>query len=422
MAPFLDFVFPFGKQVYPRDFHFSGFREESRLVHGGRDAGIPELGRSGIGLKLCYNLRSVERSNEPSLPWSIRQTAVYHDFDLETGRTLWVIVKGNKLIKKRINDSFPVQSAPRIDSRIAAFSESLASHSLMCDWAGENWRWYINDLEDKLQDLTRDILATPVNAQVHPPSADVASDPLGKSPLSRSSTFPLLSRATTNTLRTISRVSTDRLSFKSQPRSVTPSYLSRTPTIVHKQRTCHPTFDSSLGNLPRSASSSKTSRSNQRPATALYGIRQARSAVPRFWSKKGGTRGFRLPDVEMGAPCPPDNIVPAQEPPSLHFQERNDVLNEVHTFSDLQRILYLEEKAQEALLVLKMNKTVLGELREHYSYVASHANFPDELVADCHIDIARFERSVLGVEKDLWLLQSRTETLLTLLANRKGLV
>jgi hypothetical protein len=119
MASFLDFVFPFGKQVYARDFHFSGFREESRLVYDSKDAGIPGLGRSGIGLKLCYNLRSVERSSEPSLPWSIRQTAVYHDFDLETGRTLWVIVKGNKLIKNRMNESSPVQSALRIDSRVA---------------------------------------------------------------------------------------------------------------------------------------------------------------------------------------------------------------------------------------------------------------------------------------------------------------
>jgi hypothetical protein len=124
----------------------------------------------------------------------------------------------------------------------------------------------------------------------------------------------------------------------------------------------------------------------------------------------------------MGATCSPGNSASTQEFSSLHVQEKSGVPDEVHTFSDLQRILYLEEKAQEALLVLKMNKTVLGELREHYSYVASHASFPDEMRADCHADLARFERRVLGVEKDLWLLQSRTETLLTLLANRKGLV
>jgi hypothetical protein len=422
MALFLDFIFPFGKQVYPRDLHFSGFREESHLVHDGRDASIPVLGRSGVGLKLCYNLRSVERSNEPSLPWSIRQTAVYHDFDLETGQTLWVIVKGNKLIKKRITDSTLVQSATRIDSRTTAFSGALASHSLMCDWAAENWRWYINDLEDKLQALTRDILATPVNAQVHPNSTDVNSVLSDKSPLSRSDTFPLLSRATTNTLRNISRVATDRLSFKSR-RSFTPGCSSRTPTLVHRQETRHPTIDGSLANLPRrSASSIRTSRSNQRSNTALYGMRQARSAVTRFWVKSRGTRGFNLPDIEMGAPCPSDNNVRIQESSLMHVAERTNAPNEIHTFSDLQQILYLEEKAQEALLVLKMNMTVLGELREHYIYVTSHASFPCQLEADCHLDIARFERKVLGVKKDLWLLQTRTETLLTLLANRKGLV
>jgi hypothetical protein len=96
--------------------------------------------------------------------------------------------------------------------------------------------------------------------------------------------------------------------------------------------------------------------------------------------------------------------------------------DQYYEFSKLHQIPYLEEKAQEAILVLKMNTTVLGELKEHYSYVVGHTNFPVELKTECQDDLDHFHRCVSGVEKDLWLLQSRTEALLSLLTNRKGLV
>jgi hypothetical protein len=111
-----------------------------------------------------------------------------------------------------------------------------------------------------------------------------------------------------------------------------------------------------------------------------------------------------------------------REQPVLIGQETAVESNEYYAFSKLHQIPYLEEKAQEAVLVLKMNTTVLGELKDHYSYVACHANFPADLKTECHADLERFQRCVSGVEKDLCLLQSRTETLLSLLASRKSLV
>jgi hypothetical protein len=35
-----------------------------------------------------------------------------------------------------------------------AFEESLSTHLINCKWAGENWRWYLNDLEEELQGTT----------------------------------------------------------------------------------------------------------------------------------------------------------------------------------------------------------------------------------------------------------------------------
>jgi hypothetical protein len=165
MASFLDFVFPFGNQEYPEDFYFSGLREETRLQSPTTGLVLPQLGRSGKEIRLCYNLKSVEMSQRnPQWPWSIRQTAVYHSFDVETGKAFWIVVKGNQLIKNRIQAATE-QSAlgssglKSFESTAHAFASSLATHLVLCDWCHEEWRWYLNYLEKRFQDATRRSLA-----------------------------------------------------------------------------------------------------------------------------------------------------------------------------------------------------------------------------------------------------------------------
>jgi hypothetical protein len=70
MPDFLDFIFPFGKQLYTQDFHFSGFRHEERLSEDDRGLNLSHLGRSGRDVRMCYSLKSVEpieRANELAL-------------------------------------------------------------------------------------------------------------------------------------------------------------------------------------------------------------------------------------------------------------------------------------------------------------------------------------------------------------------
>jgi hypothetical protein len=156
MPSFLDFLFLFGRQEHARDLNFSGFRQESRLEPWYSCLSIPELGRSGRELRMSYNLKSVEPSQcQPHIPWSIRQTAIYHSQDLETGKAFWIIVKGDELIKDRIQESIETCKASKqvmeLDSKGNAFATSLATHMVICDWCSENWRWYINYLEDALR-------------------------------------------------------------------------------------------------------------------------------------------------------------------------------------------------------------------------------------------------------------------------------
>jgi hypothetical protein len=159
MPAFLDFIFPFGKQIYTRDFFFSGFRHENRLADLDAGPNLPKLARSGREIRLCYSLKSVEKSDEPEekrAPWSVRQTATYHSFDAQTAAALWISVKGNDLIQDRVmtaTENLKPDQRP-FSTKQGAFEESLSTHLINCKWAGENWRWYLNDLEEELQGTT----------------------------------------------------------------------------------------------------------------------------------------------------------------------------------------------------------------------------------------------------------------------------
>jgi hypothetical protein len=159
---YLDYIFPFGKQLFARDFHFSGLRAEFYTDQTERQAPIPTLGRSGSGYAIAYSLLSVEDSpRQRAFPWSIRRATIYHSFDLETGKAFWIVTKGNRLIEDRIRQAteshkleYGIYSNPS-----DALISSLNTQLLICDWTTENWRWYIAYLEDGLQAIKQKINA-----------------------------------------------------------------------------------------------------------------------------------------------------------------------------------------------------------------------------------------------------------------------
>jgi hypothetical protein len=190
MPQFLDFVYPFGEQVRPEDFHFSAFRENHRFNKTDCTAQIPELSRSGRQYEMCFNLRSVETATgTPEWPFTIRQTAVYHSFDIISRRTVWIIVKGNHLMRDRIrenmrtSDSTEEKDIHRFDLLAESFCASLGIHLILCDWARGEWRWYIKFLENQFQEITGTALHETIDHPSTPTSPLV-------SPLLRSETAP----------------------------------------------------------------------------------------------------------------------------------------------------------------------------------------------------------------------------------------
>ena len=159
LPDFIDFLIPFGKQRGAHDFHFTCLRQRTRLSTRSQGLSIPELGWSGRDIQLCYNLKSVEYSKESEdNPWSIRHCAVSHTFDVENARTSWILIKGNDLMQQRITQASSVRGLPElreVDSLDKAFAASLVVHTILCDWAAEDWRWYINFLEEKFKPIER---------------------------------------------------------------------------------------------------------------------------------------------------------------------------------------------------------------------------------------------------------------------------
>lgn len=165
---FVDFLFPFGFRSYKQDFYFSGFRQRTQLAeHWRNNAANARPVRKTI--QVCYNLKSVEPSDTDE--WSIRHCAVHHSFDMKEVRISWITVKGDELMKRRIESATgnhgPLGTSD-FKSIDRAFNASLETHLIFCDWSAENWRWYINCLEDRFQHMTRRTFSAPVHVPVFP--------------------------------------------------------------------------------------------------------------------------------------------------------------------------------------------------------------------------------------------------------------
>ncbi|KAI1417322.1 hypothetical protein F5Y13DRAFT_83130 [Hypoxylon sp. FL1857] len=185
MPHFLDLLFTCGRQEKLQDFHYTAFRHENRLQKGDlnlKDKSKAELvGRSDRKIQHCYNLHSVERTRS-GRGWSIRQTVVYHSFNIETGESFWIFIKGNDIIEKRIikatNSRRSMDMTPSSHQTLTgSFSASLVAHTHIMEWCGELWRWYINEVEDRLRSKAKIAVLADVDNMVGPAMIPMPSRP-----------------------------------------------------------------------------------------------------------------------------------------------------------------------------------------------------------------------------------------------------
>lgn len=153
-AGVLDQLLSYGYREYEQDFSACGFRAEVRISPKDKGLVLPELGRSGRNFQICYTLRTMERDK---LKWKMRQTSTYHSFDVVSGNAFWLILKADTKMRDRIRasieESKSKQMAPYGTSS-QCLKSAMASHLIMCDWAGENWRECIGEMEQEVHSLT----------------------------------------------------------------------------------------------------------------------------------------------------------------------------------------------------------------------------------------------------------------------------
>jgi hypothetical protein len=162
---FLELVFAFGAGNQPEDFHYTSFRQESFLDQVNTKFAIFRLGRSGREVRQCYNLWSTEPSSGGSNPWSIRQAAVYHSFDVNTGKAFWIDIKANGVIKSRIKDETGLSGnlcPQNMFDLSSCFSATLNTHLIHFEWCRENWRLQLTSLEKRSSRILERVLNAPV--------------------------------------------------------------------------------------------------------------------------------------------------------------------------------------------------------------------------------------------------------------------
>ncbi|OTA62685.1 hypothetical protein K449DRAFT_394744 [Hypoxylon sp. EC38] len=355
MPHFLDLLFTCGRQEKLRDFHYTAFRHENYLHRGGPDLKnlfkIERIGRSGQQIQQCYNLHSVERT-ESEWGWSIRQTVLYHSFDIETGKSFWIFIKGNNTIENRIRMATDSRRSTTMAANshrtlTGSFGASLAGHTHIMEWCGEQWRWYINEMEDRLRNKAKIAVLADVDHLVGPTMIPAPSRPGTLMP----------------------------------PRSPQATLATSSPTSLSILRT----------SFTRFSSFSKTEKS---PTIGEWDI-----AHPNHTS----------------------NIV--EEPEEIDDNGDNDDANleRMFSFEKLQDLHQTGEHMQEALMVLKQNRNIIKEIREHYSTMLDSDDFPAEIRDGCRLQVAKFSQRALSIEKDLEVQQSRLETLNILLEDRSNL-
>ncbi|KAF8424185.1 hypothetical protein EV426DRAFT_600952 [Tirmania nivea] len=129
-----DYISSFGYRSRDGDSRFGGY---ARLLS--HDTGK---------LEICYNIRYPAKHGRKgsSTPWSIRQVGIYHSLNLQTGKSVWILVQCPLSIQ------LLVESVEKAYTGLGLHNgQPLMLHHLILNEVLRHWRDYGNYLEEMLQ-------------------------------------------------------------------------------------------------------------------------------------------------------------------------------------------------------------------------------------------------------------------------------
>lgn len=179
---YLDLIFAFGDQTESTDAGLAQFQFDDAVFSGNPKPSIPQLDRSGCEIRHAFLLRAperLERTGSGPWPWSIRQIAVYHSFDTQRCKSLWITIKANSLLRDRVRDDtndIPLLKANAKTDLTTQWEAALATHMIYFRYVEENWRWVVREMEDLIRKRLARAKTTPVASPI-PLSSMLQSKP-----------------------------------------------------------------------------------------------------------------------------------------------------------------------------------------------------------------------------------------------------
>ncbi|KAL0631044.1 hypothetical protein Q9L58_010100, partial [Maublancomyces gigas] len=149
---FLDVVYSFCEKVRPKNEGYNAFSDSISSDKSSGSGYGEEKSTPSIPSKLiietlspesCYILRYVEQHQRPGRgnPWSVRQTGVYHKFEIPTQNNTWIFLQPCTRFIERLE-------------QLNGMDCNFSVHLLLLSSSVGSWREYIDWLEEKFTELS----------------------------------------------------------------------------------------------------------------------------------------------------------------------------------------------------------------------------------------------------------------------------
>ncbi|KAI0465834.1 hypothetical protein F4859DRAFT_343579 [Xylaria cf. heliscus] len=364
MPQFLDIVLSFGA-LPGRNVPTASYRCMLQYEHltdpeDARKYNIPQLGRSGLEVRHCYNLWSVEETNGGKFPWAIRQAGLYHSFDIKNGKATWIHVKANDVLETRIKEaaSLAASSAKclQVEDRQTVhslFTMTLTIHLIAFEWCNESWRQYMSYWEGDLVEILTKLKEAPIGKIANELERADLDNATEFQQVPKGNSFPLITRLDKVRTYTPFRRETFR------------SFLMLSPQRSQRQ-------------IPPNST-----------GTTLMPTQTAPEYVPKTTRRQpsaGGSNPYRI------------------------FNQ--------FKFHDLQHLYVLRTKFQEADMILKLNTDVLTEMVELYQH---YVDTYDVISVHCQGALSNFTQRTNKIIAEMQTERTRITALISLLDDGKSL-
>ncbi|KAI9861844.1 MAG: hypothetical protein M1824_001955 [Vezdaea acicularis] len=138
---FLDLLPTYGLRTHDDQHTWSGFRS-SLPIQGSKDADTMH--------ECCYSLRYMEENGRGvGDPWSLRQTAVYHQFHQKNGQSCWIILQIATGMRTRLEQAL----ADKMYRNRRDGVDQVRLHVDFLSAMASNWALYLEYLHDQLSKL-----------------------------------------------------------------------------------------------------------------------------------------------------------------------------------------------------------------------------------------------------------------------------